>query len=74
MRQRRKEIQSSSSSIPLGSARGEGEDMEPHSKGSSRGRSSPRHPRRGRRPSSHFNDFKVDILEFEGKLDPDDFL
>jgi len=45
-----------------------------NSEGSSIARSSPRHPRRGRRPSSHFNAFKVEIPEFEGKLDPDDFL
>jgi len=30
--------------------------------------------RRGRRYSPNFNDFKVDIPEFEGKLDPDDFI
>ena len=46
--------------------------MEPQSKGSSSEGKSPRHPSRGRRTSSHFNGFKVDILEFEGKLDPDD--
>ena len=28
----------------------------------------------GEWPSSDFNDFKVDILEFEGKLDPNEFL
>ena len=33
-----------------------------------------RHPMRGRRPSSYFNDFKVDIPEYEGKLEPDKFL
>jgi len=34
-----------------------------------------RRPRiRERRPHLSFNDFKVDIPEFEGKLDPDDFL
>ena len=34
-----------------------------------------RRPRRGRRPiASNFNDFKVEIPEFEGKLVPDEFL
>ena len=30
--------------------------------------------RRERKPLPNYNDFKVDILEFEGKLDPDEFL
>ena len=30
--------------------------------------------RGGRRPSTTFNDFKVEILECEGKLNPDEFI
>jgi len=30
--------------------------------------------RRGARPTFNSNDFKVEIPEFEGKLDPDEFL
>ena len=33
-----------------------------------------RTPRREWSPTSNFNDFRVDIPEFEGKLDPDKFL
>jgi len=74
MRQRRKKIRSSSSSIPSESVRGEGEENEPHSDGSSSEGGSPRHPRRGRRHQPNFNDFRVEIPEFEGRLDPDEFL
>jgi len=73
LKQKRRELRSSSSSRPPGSAR-EGEEEEPQTCGSSSEGDSPRHPMRGRRHSSNFNDFKVDISEFEGKLDPDDFL
>jgi len=36
----------------------------------------PRRPVRARRPPSNINsnDFRVDIPEFEGKLDPEEFL
>ena len=73
-KQKRRELRSSSSSRPPGSARGEEEEEEPHSEGSSSEDVSPRSHGRGRRHSSNFNDFKVDILDFEGKLDPDDFI
>lgn len=33
-----------------------------------------RRPRRARRPKQPFMDFKVEIPEFEGRLDPDEFL
>ena len=72
LKQKRREIRSSSSSGPPGSGRGEGEEEDPQTGGSSSEGGSPRHPRRGRRPSSHFNDFKVDILEFEYKEIPED--
>jgi len=74
LKHKRRELQSSSSSRPPGSARGEEEEEEPHSNGSSSEDASPRTQRRGRRHSSNFNDFKVDIPEFEGKLNPDDFI
>jgi len=75
--QKRRELRSSSSSRPPGSVREEAEredEREPQSGGSSSEGDSRRHPRRGRRHPSNLNDFKVDIPEFEGKLDPDDFL
>jgi len=31
-------------------------------------------PRRSRRDPNHFQDIKVEIPEFEGRLDPDEFL
>ena len=33
-----------------------------------------RRVRRGRRPLAKFNDFRVEVPEFESKLDPDEFL
>ena len=74
LRQKRRELRSSSSSRPRGSVRGEEAN-----EGSLSGRSqseedSPRQPRRERRQAHPSNDFKVDLPEFEGKLDPDDFL
>jgi len=74
LKNKRRELRSSSSSRPPRSARGEEEEKEPHSHGSSSEDASPRTQRRRRRHSSNFNDFKVDISEFEGKLDPDDFI
>ena len=74
MKQKRRDLRSSSSSRPPGSVRGGEEGDEPPSRGSSSGGDSSRHPRRGPRPTPNLNDFKVDIPEFEGKLDPDDFL
>jgi len=74
MRHKRRELRSSSSSRPPGSAWGEEEREEPQSEGSPSENDSPRHPRRRRRQPSNFNDFKVNISEFEGNLDPDDFL
>ena len=77
LRQKRRELRSSSSSRPPSSVREEEEreeEGEPQIGGSSSEEDSARHPRWGRRHPSNFNDFKVDISEFEGKLDPDDFL
>jgi len=72
MRQRMKEIRRSSCSIPSESVQGEGEEDEPQSDGSLSDGGLPRHPRRGRR--HNFNDFTVDISEFEGELDLKEFL
>ena len=74
LRQKRREPRSSSSSWPLGSVQGEEEGEDPLFGGSPSEEDSPRHPRRERRQSLNSNDFKIDIQEFEGKLDPDDFV
>ena len=73
MKEKRRNLKSSSSSRRPGSARAREED-EPPSDGSSNRDDSPRFPRREVRQVTNFNEFKVDIPEFEGKLDPDDFL
>ena len=74
MKEKRRDLKSSSSSRQHGSARG-GEDKEgPLSGGSRSEEDSPRHPSGGRRQANHSSDFKVNLPEFEGKLDPDDFL
>ena len=70
MRVKRRELKSSSSSRRPGSVRAEEEEDEPLSGGSSSGDDAPRYPRRELRQVTNFNEFKVDILEFEGKLDP----
>jgi len=74
MKEKRRNLRSSSSSRRLGSGRVRREEDEPPSDGSSNGDDSPRFPRREPRQAINFNEFKVDIPEFEGKLDPDDFL
>ena len=75
LKERRKAMRSSSSSRRSGSVRGGKEKEEETYLGSSSGEDSPRILRREPRPqNTHFNDFKIDIPEFEGKLDPDDFL
>jgi len=33
-----------------------------------------RRSKRGQRPSINVNDFRIEILEFEGKIDPDEFV
>ena len=53
---------------------GEKKKKAPLSEGSQSEGDSPRHPRRERRYTTNSNDFKVDLPEFEGKLDPNDFL
>ena len=73
MKEKRRNLKSSSSSRRPGSARAREED-EPPFDGSSNGDDSPRFPRREPRQVTNFNEFKVNIPEFEGKLDPDDFL
>ena len=74
MKEKRRNLRSSSSSRRLGSTRVRQEEDEPLSDGSSNEGDSPRFPRREPRQATNFNDFKVDIPEFEGRLDPDDFL
>jgi len=74
LKERRKAMRSSSSSRRSGSVRrGKEKEDEPYL-GSSTEDESPRFPRRESRPPNNFNDFKVAIPEFEGRLDPDDFL
>ena len=69
MRRRRRALRSSSSSRSPGSVRGkEREEPPPEDAPSEDG--SFRIPRR----TPNFHEFKVDLPEFEGKLDPDDFL
>ena len=75
MKEKRRNLRSSSSSRRLGSGRVRREEEEVLSDGSSNGDDSPRFlGKEPRHPNPHFNEFKVDIPEFEGKLDPDDFL
>ena len=74
LRQKRRDLRSSSSSRPRGSGRGEEDDEGSLSGGSRSEEGSPRHPRRERRQFNQSNDFKVDLPEFEGKLDLDEFL
>ena len=70
VRQKRRALQSSfSSRTPV---RAWEEREEPHPEDSPSEDGYPRHPRRGRRFNSQ--DVKVDIPEFEGRLDPDEFL
>ena len=70
MRQRRKPTRSSSSSSHTIQAEEEREESQ--SEGSPTEDETFRRPRHGRRQST--TEFKVDMLEFEGKLDRDDFL
>jgi len=73
MCQRRKEIRSSPSSNTSQSAQEEGDENEPHSSGFSSREEPLRCIRRGRRHQPNLNDIRVKVLEFEGKLDPDEF-
>ena len=70
MRWRRKATRSSSSSHTVRADEDEREDSQ--SAGSPTEDEAMRYPRRGRRQPT--TEFKVDIPEFEGKLDPDDFV
>ena len=74
MKEKRRNLRSSSSSRRLGSTQVRRDEEEALSDRSSNGSDSPRFPRREPRQNINFNDFKVDIPEFEGRLDPDDFL
>ena len=74
MKEKRRGLRSSSSSRRLGSTRVRRDEVELLSDGSPNEGDSPRFPRREPRQATNFNDFKVDIPEFEGRLDPDDFL
>jgi len=70
MRINRKEIQSSHSTSGTGSAE---EDTNNNPLASS-DEDEERRPRRTRRDKQPYMDFKVEIPEFEGRLDPDEFL
>ena len=74
MKEKRRNLRSSSSSRRPGSTRLRKGEEEALSDESSNEDDSPRFPRREPRQHHNFNDFKVDIPEFEGRLDPDDFL
>ena len=75
MKEKRRNLRSSSSSRKPGSNRVKRDEEEVLSDGSSNEDNSPRILRRElRQHNTHFNEFKVDIPEFEGKLEPDDFL
>ena len=74
MKEKRRNLRSSSSSRRIGSTRLRKGGEEALSDESSNEDESPRFPRREPRQNNNFNDFKVDIPEFEGHLDPDDFL
>ena len=41
---------------------------------SSSGKETPRRFKRERSPSNNYNEFRVEIPEYDGKLDPDEFL
>lgn len=70
MRSNRKEIQSSHSTSGTESTE---EDTESNPFASSDG-DEERRPRRTRRDKQSYMNFKVEIPEFEGRLDPDEFL
>ena len=74
MKEKRRSMRSSSSSKGFGSIQTKKGGKEALSDESSNEDDSPRFPRREPRQTHNFNDFKVDIPEFEGRLDPDDFL
>jgi len=74
MKEKRRDLRSSSSSRGIGSIQGRKGGKEALSDESSNEEESPRFPRREPRQTHNFNDFKVDVPEFEGRLDPDDFL
>ena len=74
MKEKRRNMRSSSSSRGIGSSQAKKGGKEALSDESSNEDESPRFPRRESRQPNNFNDFKVDIPEFEGRLDPDDFL
>ena len=74
MKQRRKEIRSSTSFRSSQSVREEGNEEDPHSSGPSIGEEPLRRPSRGRRHHPNLNNVRVEVPEFEGKLDPDEFL
>jgi len=70
MRNNRREVQSSYSPSETHSVDKESEDH--HFTTSEEDEE--RRPRRTRRDKQHFMDFKVEIPEFEGRLDPDEFI
>ena len=74
MKQRQKELRSSHSSNSFESDQDEDNHDESHHLNSASEEDPYRRPRRNRRNASNFGDIKVEVPEFEGRLDPDDLL
>jgi len=74
MKQRRKELRSSRSFNSSKSDQGEDNHDESHHLNSSSEEDPCRRPRRNRRNTSNFGDIKVEVPEFEARLNPDEFL
>jgi len=74
MKQRQKELRSSHSSNSFESDQDEDNHDESHHLNSASEEDPYRRPRRNRRNASNFGDIKVEVPEFEGRLDPDEFL
>ena len=74
MKQKRKELRSSHSSNSSESDQGEEDHDESHHLNSSSEEEPLRRPRRHRRNAPNLGDIKVEVPEFEERLDSDEFL
>jgi len=74
MKQKRKDISSSPSSISSESTRGERDEEGDKSIGSSSGKEPIRRRTKGRGNQPDLDHIRVDVLEFEGRVDPNEFL
>ena len=74
MKQRQKELRTSRSSNSSESDQEEDNHDEGHHLNTLSEEDSDRRPRRNRRNASNFGDIKVKVSEFEGRLDPNEFL